>query len=89
MVINIAVQYEFENFRAPLAPQFLKEESLGIRDLILLLRKMKIPKMWRSLAKSIKICFVESILALQRSYENIANEKQQLRIVDSLNSDTV
>ena len=50
---------------------------------------MKIPKMWQTLAKHVKVCFVESNLALQRSYENIANERQKLRIVDTMNSDCV
>lgn len=89
MVINIAFQFEYESFQAPIRPQFQKEVSLGIKDLITLLRKMKIPKMWQDLAKHVKACFVESNLALQRSYENTANERQKLRIIDAMNSDCV
>ena len=44
---------------------------------------------WLQYADNVKVCFIESKLALMRSYENIANEKQYLRIIDSLNSDSV
>lgn len=62
---------------------------MGIRDLLLILRRMKVTNLWRRLASNIKACFVESRLAMMRASENMANERQSLRIVDSLNSDCV
>lgn len=47
------------------------------------------PQFWKDLAANVRVCFIESRLAVLRSYENILNEKQNLSILDSLNSDCV
>ena len=62
---------------------------MGIRDLLVLLRKMKVKDLWRRIASNVKACFVETRLAMMRVSENIANDLQSLRIVDSRNSDCV
>ena len=50
---------------------------------------MKIDNMWQSLATNVKACFVQTRLAQLRAYEANVNEQQSLKIIDSMNSDTV
>ena len=75
MVINIAVQYEKENYKAPIKPQFSKEVNLAIKDLLYSLRRMKVPNLWQNIAKSVKACFIETRLAQMRAYEVLVNEQ--------------
>ena len=88
-MINIAVDYERSNYRASLKPEFSKDVSLAIKPLLISLKRMKIANMWQNLAKSVKICFIETPLAKVRSYETLVNEMQVLRTVDINNSDVV
>lgn len=88
-VINCAVQYEQDQFKAATRPQFCKELSLAIKKLLFSLKRMKVANMWLTIAKNVKACFIETRLAQLRAYEVLVNEEQNLRIIDSFNSDVV
>ena len=74
-VINIGVQLEKDKYVAPAKPQFQKEVSMSIRDLLVSLRKMDIENLWKNLASNVKACFIESNLALMRVYELVVNDQ--------------
>ena len=45
-IINMGIEYENDKYRASFTPQFSKEVSLGIKELLKKLQKMNIPDLW-------------------------------------------
>ena len=62
-LINIAVKFEKDKYKASIRPQFTKEVNLAIKELLVSLRKMKVPDLWQNIAKNVKACFIETRLA--------------------------
>ena len=47
---------------------------MAIKVLLTSLKKMKIPDLWLKIAQNVKACFVETRLAVLRSYEVLVND---------------
>lgn len=63
-IINFAVQVELKKFKPlPDRLQFTKETNMVMFEIISNFQRLNVRKMWQTLAKNVKACFIESRLA--------------------------